>query len=290
MKKLVIGCGYLGRRVACEWLARGDEVFALTRRDDNAHVLRSLGIVPIIGDVTDAKTLSELPSVDTVLYAVGYDRQSPHSYREVYVDGLANVLNAVDSQTKHFIYISSTSVYGQTGGEWIDETSPCLPTRPNGQVCLEAEQLIRDHFSEIDDRPRCEFNILRLAGIYGPDRLLQRVEALRSGKPLPGNPQAYLNLIHVDDAVQAIHACETHGSAGETYLVSDDKPIQRGEYYETLASLVKAPLPHYEEQNEDMASQFNKRCSNRKLHDELGVELIYPTIETGLLQAVDFGD
>src|SRR5438552_10621165 len=90
-RKLVIGCGYVGRRVARRWIAQGDAVFALTRSIEHAGQLKELGIEPIVGDVTDAAALSGLPPVDTLLYAVGLDRDSGKSQRDVYVGGLANV-------------------------------------------------------------------------------------------------------------------------------------------------------------------------------------------------------
>ena len=83
MRKLIIGCGYLGGRVARAWLDRGDHVSALTRSHRRAEVLRAAGIEPVIGDVLDPASLSKLPDVETLLYAVGYDRDSAKSQREV---------------------------------------------------------------------------------------------------------------------------------------------------------------------------------------------------------------
>jgi nucleoside-diphosphate-sugar epimerase len=285
MRKLIVGCGYLGRRVAAQWIAEGHQVSALTRSPANAQSLQSAGIGPVIGDVTDPASLSRLPAADVVVYAVGLDRNSGQSQREVYVTGLRNVLAHLPSSVKRFIYISSTSVYGQTAGEWIDETSPCLPSRENGQVCLEAEQALREHFRE--QSRSGGFNILRLAGIYGPQRLLSRIETLRSGEPLSGHPEAWLNLIHADDAAAAVLACETHGTASECYLVCDDEPIHRRRYYQLLASLVGAPPPRFQDEAAESDSrQLNKRCSNQRLYSELCMELQFPTIAEGLPHAV----
>src|SRR5437899_3190135 len=93
--RLIIGCGYVGRRVARRWLAAGDVVHALTRSPERAEEFRRAGLVPLVGDVTVPTTLGEFPEVDTLLYAVGLDRQSGHSQRDVYVGGLANVLPRV---------------------------------------------------------------------------------------------------------------------------------------------------------------------------------------------------
>lgn len=286
MRKLIIGCGYLGRRVAKAWLQRGDAVSALTRSADSAAELRSLGIEPVLGDVTDADSLRALPDAETVLYAVGFDRSAGRTQREVSVGGLENALRVISPRVGRLIYTSSTSVYGQRDGEWIDESSPCEPTRPNGRVCLEAEQTVwRDFPAGSREAAGRRANVLRLAGLYGLGRLLRRIEALRSGEPLSGNPEAYLNLIHVDDAVQAVLACESRHVAPATCLVCDDRPATRREYFETLASLIGAPPPRFEHLA-DKAAGRGKRCQNRKLRAELGVELIYPTIAAGLSAAV----
>lgn len=288
MRKLVVGCGYLGRRVAAAWLRRGDDVFALTRSRRHADELRAVGIEPVIGDVTDPRSLGNLPRVDAMLYAVGFDRSAGISQREVYVAGLQNVLAAVHNRVNRLIYISSTSVYGQTAGEWIDETSPAEPVTSSGKVCRDAERVVEKHFPPGDSTVTATANILRLAGLYGPDRLLRRVDTLKSGSPITGNPDGWLNLIHVDDAVNAVCTCEQRGKPGATYLVCDDRPIRRQEYFERLATLVGADRPEFESTNQSTRTTagLNKRCRNGKLRTELVVELQYPTFETGLPNAV----
>lgn len=285
MRVLIIGCGYVGQRVARHWMSAERSVSALTRSTQNAANLSAAGITPILGDVMQPATLENLPAADLVLYAVGFDRTAGRSQRDVYVDGLKNVLTVLRNRVGRLIYLSSTSVYGQTGGELVDEESPCDPTRENGQVCLDAERLIASQWDGSQSPP---FHILRLAGIYGPNRLLARAAALRSGEVLRGNPDGYLNLIHVEDIVRAVVACETHARDGRTYLISDDRPVTRREYYETLARLLDAPPPQFgggSSERHDVDS-LNKRCSNRRMHEELAVTLAYPTLETGLPAAL----
>ena len=291
MRKLIIGCGYLGRRVAAVWLSEGHEVSALTRSERHAEELQSAGITPIIGDVTKPPTLSGLPAADTLLFAVGFDRTAGHSQRTVHVDGLSNVLQEVGTRIGKMIYISSTSVYGQQSGEWIDEDSPTRPSTPSGQVCLESEQVVRGFFPSAAKSVDTTAIVLRLAGIYGPNRLLRRIEAVRSQTPIAGDPCAWLNLIHVDDAVAAVGASETDAEHGSTFLVSDDRPISRQDYFSRLAAIVGADSPVFDPSMDSglRVSGLGKRCSNRKLRDELGVELRFPTIETGLPDAVADG-
>lgn len=278
MRKLIIGCGYLGRRVARLWLDRGDDVSAVTRSATTAEEFRATGITPIVADVTDSGSLAALPEVDTVLFAVGYDRNAEPSKAAVYVDGLGNVLRAMSGRGQRFIHISSTSVYGQQAGEWVDEHSPCEPVSEGGQICLQAEESLR-RFSE-------EANILRLAGIYGPGRLLRRASQLKSQEPIGGNPNAFLNLIHVDDASTAVLACEQHGTSAATYLVSDNHPQTRRAYYETLSRLLDSPQPVFVAENEQ-PTILNKRCRNTRMRRELLVELVHPTMESGLRHAID---
>lgn len=276
---MIIGCGYLGRRVARRWLAEGDAVAGLTRSAEHAQMLRGIGIEPILGDVTEPSSLSALPDADTLLYAVGLDRNSGKTQRDVHVSGLANVVERVAGRVGRVIVISSTSVYGQTGGEWVDESSACRPESPNGQVCLDAESLLRERVPAA--------NILRLAGIYGPGRLIARIAELRAGSPLEGNPDAWLNLIHVDDAASAVLACDRQSTAGATYVVADGNPVRRREYYSFLAALIGAPAPKL---SEDAPRSLNKRCANRRLREELQVTLRYPSLRVGLPDALGMRD
>jgi nucleoside-diphosphate-sugar epimerase len=275
MRGLIIGCGYLGRRVAAQWRLAGHAVTALTRSPENSQTLQALGIEPILGNVLEPASLRPLPSADFVLYAVGHDKRAAPSKREVYIDGLGNVLRELAPRATRCLYVSSTSVYGQNAGEWVHETSPCHPVTQDGQICLEAEEIARSKGAIV----------LRFSGLYGPGRLLRRIEAVRSGQPITGNPDGYLNLIHVDDGARVVSALAHHNNPAATYLVTDDKPILRRTYYERLAELVGGPPPTYET-NVAHSTAFNKRCSNARLHAELGDILRFPTFDVGLAEAI----
>lgn len=283
-------------RVASRWLAEGNRVYALTRSPDRAAEFERAGMIPLLGDLTDPATLPDFPAVDTLLYAVGLDRRSGQSQRDVYVGGLAHVLPGIAETARRAVYISSTSVYGQNAGEWVDESSACRPQTDNGQVCLEAERLFQQSIPTS--------NILRLAGIYGPDRLVARIDSLRAGLAPEGNPDAWLNLIHVADAVSAVLACEHQARPGATYLVCDSKPSRRRDYYSLLAELIgapppfppaatgvdddsqPAPLPLVPLAPSPAAASLNKRCNNRRLREELRVDLRFPDIQSGLPDAL----
>jgi nucleoside-diphosphate-sugar epimerase len=198
---------------------------------------------------------------------------------------LRNVLHSIAPITGRLIYISSSSVYGQSGGEWVDESSECHPVQPGGQCCLRAEQLIA---ALAAGSLPLQANVLRLSGIYGPGRLLSRIESLRAGETLSGRGDAWLNLIHVEDAVAAVRACEERGRPGKTYLITDDLPVHRADYYSLLAALVGAPPPAFDP---EVASRrgsggLNKRCRNDRMRTELKVDLTCPTFNEGVPQSI----
>lgn len=283
MSKLIFGCGYLGGRVANLWSAAGETVYVVTRSAERAESLRRAGLKPIVADVTRPASLGELPAVSTVLYAVGFDRSAGRSMHEVYVEGLRHALDALPESTGRVIYISSTSVYGQTDGEWVDESSPCEPERENGRDCLAAERVLRSH--PLGSRAV----ILRLAGIYGPGRI-PRGETLKAGEPIAAASEGYLNLIHVADAAQVVLLADEHSSVPNLYLVSDGQPAPRRAYYEELARLLDAPPPRFvappEGSPRAARSGSNKRIGNARLLGELPVRLAFPSYREGLAAIV----
>ena len=279
MTKLVIGCGYLGRRVAGTWLDQGEQVAVVTRNDERAKTLRQEGFFPFVADVSDPDSVKSLPPAETVLHAIGYDRSSGVPRKEVVVGGLRNVLEGLGSGVERFLFVSSTGVMGGHDGRWVDEDSSCNPQREAGRCGLEAEALLRSH--ELGQRAV----ILRLAGIYGPGRL-PKLEDVRSGRPVAAPDGAYLNLIHVDDAVEAILAAEKRAKAGGLYLISDGAPTRhRLFYFEMARQLRVGPLEFCDPEPGSRgaaAASGNKRVSNRKMVEQLKVQLKYPSFREGL--------
>ena len=261
---LIVGCGYLGRVVAANWLRQGRRVMALTR--GRVEKLRALGVEPVVGDVTRPESL-KLPNAGTVLYAVGLDRTAGHSMRTVYVDGLRNVLTRLTCE--RFVYISSTGVYGQTDGSAVDAESPTDPVEESGKVVLAAEAVVREL--------RPDATILRFAGLYGPGRVLRR-KALEAGEPFVGDPDKWLNLIHVADGAAAVDAAAGHGGV---FVVSDGTPATRRQVYTETARLLGltatfVPGP---------AAEPNRRASNAKLR-AVGWAPRFPSYVAGLADAV----
>src|SRR5437870_9959304 len=165
MAKLIFGCGYLGLQVAQLWRAAGHTVFAVTRSTSRATELAAARIEPLVGDLIDESQIPVPQGVETVLFAVGYDRLTDRSIRDVYVGGIAHAIRSSPDSVDRFIYISSTGVYGHAAGDEVDELSPCEPTREGGKASLAAEQLLQA------SRFASKAIILRLAGLYGPGRI-----------------------------------------------------------------------------------------------------------------------
>ena len=272
---LVIGCGYLGRRVADAWRDSGRAVYALTR--GRADELRAAGLRPVTGDVTDPASLAglrDLPPIGTVLYAVGTDRRAGHTMRQVYVEGLRNVLAAVPT-VERWVHVSSTGVYGQADGSLVTEASPTEPREESGRVVLGAEQTL------LGAKPGA--TILRFAGIYGPGRWLRKA-ALLAGEPYTADADKWLNLIHVADGVAAVLAAESHPTG--TYNIADDEPVRRRDFYTESAQLLGAPEAKFVPPASP-APEANRRVSNALARAVLHFVPRYPSYREGLAASGD---
>ncbi len=282
MTCLIIGCGYLGFRVAKIWRQQGHSVTALTRNPERLAWFASQGITGVVGDVTRPETLSDLPEADVVLVAVGMDRSMYSDIEMVYVGGLKNVLAQLQGRSTHLIYVSSTGVYGDFDGAWVDETSTTQPLRPGGKACLKAEQLIDE--SDLANQS----TVLRFAGIYGPDRVPTR-RRIESGEWKQLSSTGFLNLIHVDDGANIVNQVSKTAAAGETYLVSDGNPVLRPDYYSYIAKCLGVDQISCVQTKDGpkVASRgSSKRISNKKLVEEFRIEFDYPDYRAGLKQAM----
>jgi len=252
-----------------------------TRSKDRARQFENRGLVPILLDVTKLDSLARVPQVDTIVFAVGYDSSASYGRREVYLNGLKNVVGAVDSPCR-FIFVSTTGVYGDAAGSQVTESSPTDPARESGQAFADAEAFLKNH-------PMLGKNsvTLRMAGIYGPSRV-PRIEAIRQGSPIPAASGSALNLIHVDDAVQAISLAAEAPNPSPVYNVSDGSPVPRTVYYEEVARLLDAPDPSFVEPDPKsptgMRSMADRTVSNALIVQELGFQPTYVDYQAGLKQ------
>lgn len=275
--KLVLGCGYLGRRVADAWKTAGHDVSAVTRSAERAATLAGAGLNPVVADLT--RETPEFPPVDSAIFAVSWDRNSGTTPRQVYLEGLQR---AVDGLTKTspklrtFVFVSTTGVYGDGEGGEVDESTACRPTRESGQAYVEAERFLAD--SPLGDRAI----VLRLAGIYGPGRI-PLLNELQRQEPLAVREEASLNLIHVDDAVTTILACEERAPRPSLYCVADGHPVRRGEWYRAVASAFGLPEPVFGQPAADGGRRGgDKLVRNDKLRREIDPPFRYPSYREGL--------
>jgi len=291
---LIVGYGYLGKRVADAIVRQSPEtkVFATTRSKAKAELIAGLSVTPIIADWTDRRSLSHLPSCNRVLVAVSYDPRSGRSRDESQVGGLSNLLEFV-SPDADVCYISTTGVYHQTDGSWVDETSPARPRAAGGEAHLRAESLLHKR------RPDGRWTILRLAGIYGPGRI-PRVKDVIAGRPVDGPHGGYLNLIHVEDAANAVLSAWECTQRSRLYAVADDKPVIRRAFYEQIARLTGSPIPSFTTMTAgrdalgptvkdtqptgflSSRSLSNKRIWNRRFRRDLMPQLAYRDYIEGL--------
>ena len=204
------------------------------------------------------KTL-KLP-ISNVLFSAGMDKSQ--STESQWYECLKTAVRFASQQNCRFIFTSSTGVYAQSDGRWVDEKMPADPTRERARLCRKAEEWIQH---ELND-----FIVCRLAGIYGPSRL-PRLGPLKNGEPIPGNPDAWLNLVHVDDAARIIVQMGQLDRTGETVNIADGVPLRRRDYFKTICTQLDFPDPIFEIEPKEQS--FGKRVDTGKLRELLGSDL-----------------
>lgn len=250
---LFIGCGDLGQRAARRLLARGDTVYAVRRHPpaDDAS-----GIHWLQGDITRPDSLPALPAgITRVIHVATAGARDPAAYRAVFVDGLNHVLDALDTRrVARIVFVSSSAVYGEHHGGWVDEDTPPAPQGFNGRILLDAEAALAAR--------AIPHTTLRFAGLYGPGRL-QLIERLRAGvAKAPLEPPHWANRIHIDDAAAAITHVALLSDALPVYIGCDDTPLPLHELYAALARMIGAPAPG---EGPAPAGVGSKKLSNARL-------------------------
>jgi nucleoside-diphosphate-sugar epimerase len=281
MRVLIVGCGYVGVPLGTELVRLGHEVFGLRRNSSAENELKAAGIQPLFADVTKPEELKKLPhEFDWVVncVAAGGDAEN---YREIYLNGTKNLVEwLAPNPPKKFVYTSSTSVYGQTDGSQVKESSPTEPLAETSKILVETEKVLLEAAAQ----KKFPAMILRVAGIYGPDRGHLFKQFLKNKAHIEGDGSRSLNMIHQDDLIGCIITALKSGRAGEIYNAVDDEPVSQRTFFEWLAgTLGKYPPPSAPENSiEDRKRGVtNKRVSNRKLKMELGYQFKYPNFRIG---------
>lgn len=282
---LIVGCGDVGLRVLPHVVGRW-RVRVLTSTPARVPALRAAGALPLVGNLDDATTLGRLGGVaDAVLHLApppSAGEGDPRSRR------LARALQR-GGRVSRLVYVGTTGVYGDAGGAWIDETRPLAPATARAQRRVDAEACWR-WFGRATG---AAVTILRAPGIYALDRDGgDPRERVRRGAPvLVSEDDVYTNHIHAEDLARACVAALYRGMPQRALNASDDSTLRMGEWFDLVADRFGLPRPprltraEAEAQLSPQTLSFmreSRRLDNRRLREELGLRLRYPTAADGL--------
>ncbi|MFE4833809.1 SDR family oxidoreductase [Arthrobacter sp. NPDC056691] len=273
MTILLAGCGDLGTEAGLRFSAAGHRVVGWRRSPDK--------LPPEIEGAAANLSTAELPPVpaDTtaVVIAVAADAPTEEAYRSAYVEGVAHVLDALERDhvtPERVLFVSSTAVYGDAGGAWIDESTTPKPAGFSGRIMREAEELLLKRLDGTGTSPV----VLRLGGIYGPGRT-RLIDQVRTGSAVIPDQRRYTNRIHRDDAAAAIvHLLSTPDAPAPVYLGVDNDPAELGDVLGFLAAELGLDVPPTGSMGD--ARGGNKRCSNALLRGT-GFSYRYPSFREG---------
>lgn len=277
-KILIAGCGDIGTPLAKLLIEKGHKVVGLRRktRGSNPSV-----VTPFIADISSEKDLSTLDTdFDQVFFMIAPDQRNEVCYRAVYQVGLSHLIVHFSKRARlpHWIFISSTRVYGETEGEWVDELTPVHPKGITGQYLHQAENRVRELGPD---------NIIvRFSGIYGPNRR-RLIRLAQERTPIQRDPPYYTNRIHQEDCAGVLAFLFEALLAGKTldqcYLASDDAPAPMLEVMSWIARQMN--LGEVVQKTKGGQEKQNKRCRNDRLK-ALGYQLKYPSYRDGYLLMV----
>jgi len=290
-KIAVFGAGWLGNAIVQNALELGMQVTTLTRNPERSRELATLGVqTTITAPLHETDWHDQIPQdQDYIVNCVSSAGNGLEGYRTSYLDGNTSLLNWVGS-TSHpakFIYTSSTSVYSQSDGSTVNEDSPTPEPSQAGEILLEAENLLRTK------SPFSQTHILRLAGLYGPNRHYL-LNLLRKGTTeLPGRGDLLLNLLHLEDATSAIFASlQSNHPNFHLYNVTDGNPSTKSDIVHWLAKQLQIPTPTFNPNITPTRSPIrqsggkipNRIISNQKIQKELTWSPTFTTYQEGYQQ------
>jgi len=288
MRVGILGCGYVGLELARQ-LIEDHEVVGVRRSDAGIEAIEATGADAVRADVTEPEALETVPDVDALVFAASSGGRGAEAAERVYVDGLRTAIETFGSRESppdRLVYTSSTGVYGDHDGGFVDEDTPLTPTTEKTRVLMEAERIAR----EIGPEYGIDGRVARFAGLYGPDRY--RLERYLDGPVTEG----YLNMVHRDDAAGIVRFM-LESTAEGVLVAADDEPVDKWAFADWLADECGVEHPpkrtKADRLDDDGLSEAarrriltSKRCSNGRLR-ELGYEFRYPTYREGYRPAID---
>ena len=283
---LVAGCGYVGTRLARALLARGP-VVALTRAGASCDALEALGIDAIAWNLDDpeAPVPRRLGTPSVVFYLVPPPASGTTDPR------IKRFLAQLPAAPARLLYVSTTGVYGDSGGALVNEDSPLNPGSERAQRRVDAEAAVRGWCQ----RQGVGWTILRVPGIYGPGRL--PIERLKRGEPMVRHSEAgYSSRIHVDDLVAAgLLAATVPRAVDRVYNVTDGNPASMTEYFERVATLIGLPPPPLVTRAEAEAVlspgllaylDESRRVDSSRIREEIGFAPRFKDLRLGILSSL----
>jgi len=284
MKRLlIIGCGFTARRAA-PLLNRHYRLYALVRNEAQKAELSARGITPVSGDLDDRASLSRIAGLaDVVLHLAPPAGESERDSRTTHL--LAALSQGV--LPKRLVYISTSGVYGDCGGDWVNETRALKPQTGRAQRRVDAELQIRD-WARRNGVRAC---ILRVPGIYAENRM--PLDRIRVSMPaIVADEDGYTNHIHADDLVRIIVAALRNGKPNRVYHASDDSQMKMGDYLDAVADAYRLRRPpritraKAQRTLPDTLLSFmneSRRLNNGRMKKELKVKLRYATVADSLV-------
>jgi nucleoside-diphosphate-sugar epimerase len=276
---LIIGCGDVGMRLL-PLLRDRFRVFAVTSQEARRNALRAAGAIPVIADLDRPDTLARLARL--ARYVVHLAPPQPDGEQDRRTRNLTAILP--DGAT--LVYVSTTGVYGDCGGELVHETRPVRPQSARALRRVDAERTLRAWARRSGSR----LALLRVPGIYAQDRL--PLERLKKGTPaLSPQEDVYTNHIHADDLARIIALALFRAAASRVYHAVDDSDMKMGDYFDAVAAACRLPLPPRlpRAQLQDAVSPVllsfmseSRRLGNERIKAELGVRLRYPRVRDAL--------
>ncbi|MFN7572048.1 MAG: SDR family oxidoreductase [Betaproteobacteria bacterium] len=270
---LIVGCGDVGGRIVA--LARGRwRVMALTSNPARVPALRTAGVLPLVGNLDDRRSLRRLGAFGARAIHLAPPREAGST------DPRTRHLLAALRARGRLVYISTSGVYGDRGGGWLDETARVMPANDRAFRRLDAERRMR----------AAGARVLRVPGIYAHDRL--PLARLRAGLPaLAPEDDVHTNHIHAEDLARIALAALTRGKPTRVYHAVDDSQLKMGEYFDLVADAHNLPRPPRlpREQLRAAVSTMmysfmaeSRRLRNGRIKRELGVKLRWPTVGSAL--------
>ncbi|UXI69337.1 SDR family oxidoreductase [Tahibacter amnicola] len=267
---LIAGCGDVGGRLGAVLAASGVPVYGLRRSETPLPE----GVRPLRADLADPATLAGLPrDIRRVVFLPTPGARDEAAYRRTFGEGLRNLVSHLDGAggVDRLVFVSSSAVYGEHGGAWVDETAVCLPLAFNGAVLLESERWL------LRNLPQAV--VARCSGIYGPGRTRLVDQVANGTATLPAGEAEFTNRIHVDDVAGALAHLLTVASVQPCYNLSDHAPATLAEVYGFIADQLHLPPLRVGTTAPDRAVG-NKRLSNRRLCDS-GYVFRHPDYRSG---------